>query len=257
MRVYAKSANQRSSKDSRYVPSPCVWCLAQYETAMSRSQSSRISQLWWTRNYNLRPLGTQLREFLGRYGFDMAERARDRSYRQQQRLQSRKLPVGQAENKCQKQENKQNHRFSIWENDCIRTCRENRYWSDHSALSFRPQLADRITVRTTGCPKRVYDIRNCGPRHRFAVWDSGAKCLRIVSNCTQATARDLLAEAMWRMEQAGLDIVAHVHDEVLVETPMNTISVDDVCEIMNQNPSWAEGLPLASDGYKGNYYLKS
>ena len=61
---------------------------------------------------------------------------------------------------------------------------------------------------------------------------------------------------MWRMERAGLDIVAHVHDEVVLETPINTVSVEDVCEIMNQNPSWAEGLPLASDGYKGGYYFK-
>ena len=77
-----------------------------------------------------------------------------------------------------------------------------------------------------------------------------------MSNCTQATARDLLAEAMWRMEQAGLEIVGHVHDEVIIEAPEGKYSVDDVCEIMNQNPPWAEGLPLASAGYKGKYYFK-
>ena len=43
--------------------------------------------------------------------------------------------------------------------------------------------------------------------------------LRIVSNCTQATARDILAEAMWRLEQAGFEIVGHVHDEVIIEAP--------------------------------------
>ena len=111
-----------------------------------------------------------------------------------------------------------------------------------------------ITVHKTRCSQRVYDIRNCGSRHRFTVWDSGAKCLRIVSNCTQATSRDLLAEAMWRMEQAGLDIVSHIHDEIVLEVPMNTVSVDDVCNIMNQNPAWAENLPLASAGYSGSYY---
>ena len=80
---------------------------------------------------------------------------------------------------------------------------------------------------------------------------------KLAENCTQAASRDLLAEAMWRMEQAGLDIVAHVHDEVVLEVPMNTVTVDDVCKIMNQNPTWAEGLPLASAGYGGaRYYFK-
>ena len=79
---------------------------------------------------------------------------------------------------------------------------------------------------------------------------------KLVENITQATARDLLAEAMWRMEQAGLNIVGHVHDEVILEIPENNISVDAVCNIMNQNPDWADGLPLSSAGYSGRYYFK-
>lgn len=79
---------------------------------------------------------------------------------------------------------------------------------------------------------------------------------KLVENCTQSTARDLLAEAMWRMEQAGLDIVGHVHDEVILEVPKGTITVNDVCSIMNQNPVWADGLVLSSAGYRGDYYFK-
>ena len=79
---------------------------------------------------------------------------------------------------------------------------------------------------------------------------------KLTENITQATARDLLAEAMWRMEQAGLDIVGHVHDEVILEVPEGSITVDEVCGIMNQNPAWAEGLPLASAGYTGLWYYK-
>ena len=79
---------------------------------------------------------------------------------------------------------------------------------------------------------------------------------KLVENCTQSTARDLLAEAMWRMERAGLDIVGHVHDEVILEVPKGTITVEDVCSIMNQNPTWADGLVLSSAGYRGDYYFK-
>ena len=79
---------------------------------------------------------------------------------------------------------------------------------------------------------------------------------KLTENITQATARDLLAEAMRRMELAGLGIVGHVHDEVILEVPKEQYTVDDVCNIMNQNPAWADGLPLSSAGYTGNYYFK-
>ena len=81
---------------------------------------------------------------------------------------------------------------------------------------------------------------------------------KLVENITQSTARDLLAEAMWRMEQKGLDIVAHIHDEVVLEVPKDSVTVEDVTRIMNKNPSWAEGLPLSSAGYFGpDFYKKS
>ena len=79
---------------------------------------------------------------------------------------------------------------------------------------------------------------------------------KLVENVTQATARDLLAEAMWRMERAGLDIVGHVHDEVILEVPKGSVSVEEVCAIMGQNPEWAEEAPLAAAGYRGDYYYK-
>ena len=79
---------------------------------------------------------------------------------------------------------------------------------------------------------------------------------KLTENITQATARDLLAEAMRRMELAGLGIVGHVHDEVILEVPKGQYTVDDVCGTMNLNPSWADGLPLSSAGYTGKYYFK-
>ncbi len=80
---------------------------------------------------------------------------------------------------------------------------------------------------------------------------------KLTENITQATARDLLAEAMCRMERAGLDIVGHVHDEVILEVPKDQYTVDEICDLMAQNPKWTVGLPLVADGYKGNYYFKS
>ena len=80
---------------------------------------------------------------------------------------------------------------------------------------------------------------------------------KLTENITQATARDLLAKAMHRMDLAGMDIVGHVHDEVILEVPKAKYTVEEICELMRKNPNWAEGLPLDADGYKGAYYFKS
>jgi DNA polymerase len=77
-----------------------------------------------------------------------------------------------------------------------------------------------------------------------------------VENIVQATARDLLAEAMLRVRNAGYDIILHCHDEMCVEVPVATLLVKRLCEIMSVNPSWAEGLPLAAAGYACPYYQK-
>ena len=79
---------------------------------------------------------------------------------------------------------------------------------------------------------------------------------RWVENVTQATARDLLVEAMLRVRDAGYDIVLHCHDEMCVEVPKGTLSVDALCSLMSVNPPWAEGLPLAAAGYACPYYQK-
>ena len=79
---------------------------------------------------------------------------------------------------------------------------------------------------------------------------------KIVENIVQATARDLLAEAMLRVRNAGYEIVLHVHDEMCVEVVKGTLSIDELCSLMSVNPSWAEGLPLNADGYTCPYYQK-
>ena len=79
---------------------------------------------------------------------------------------------------------------------------------------------------------------------------------RLVENATQAIARDILAESMDRISAEDLNIVAHVHDEVIIEAPKDQYTVDEVCKLMSVNPAWCKGLPLAAAGYKGDYYFK-
>ena len=79
---------------------------------------------------------------------------------------------------------------------------------------------------------------------------------KLVENIVQGTARDLLAEAMLRVEKKGYPIVMHCHDEIIAEVPEGTGSVDEMCEIMAVQPKWAEGLPLRADGYSCSFYQK-
>lgn len=78
---------------------------------------------------------------------------------------------------------------------------------------------------------------------------------RLVENITQAVARDCLAEAMLRLDRAGYDIVAHVHDEVIIDAPMDT-RAEDVERSMGETIDWAPELVLTAKGYEGQYYYK-
>ncbi len=79
---------------------------------------------------------------------------------------------------------------------------------------------------------------------------------KLVENIVQGTARDLLAEAMLRVEKEGYPIVMHCHDEIIAEVPEGTGSVEEMCEVMAVCPAWAEGLPLRADGYECGFYQK-
>lgn len=79
---------------------------------------------------------------------------------------------------------------------------------------------------------------------------------KLVENCVQATARDILRDAMLRMDAAGFDIRMHVHDEVVVNEPTDGRSLDELIELMCICPDWAEGLPLNAAGFSAEFYQK-
>lgn len=78
---------------------------------------------------------------------------------------------------------------------------------------------------------------------------------KLVENIVQAFARDCLAVAMVRLEEAGYHIVFHVHDEVVIEAPEGS-RWQDAAEIMGQPIDWAPGLLLRGDGYETKFYMK-
>jgi DNA polymerase len=81
---------------------------------------------------------------------------------------------------------------------------------------------------------------------------------KLVENIVQAIARDLLAEAMLRVNERGFKIVLHVHDEEVCEVPLegSEAKLKELCSIMGESVSWAPGLPLTADGYLTPFYKK-
>lgn len=79
---------------------------------------------------------------------------------------------------------------------------------------------------------------------------------KLVENIVQATARDLLAQAMLRIRNKGFEIVMHIHDEAVLEVPEGVSGVEEICQIMAEQPDWAAGLPLRADGYECVFYKK-
>lgn len=75
---------------------------------------------------------------------------------------------------------------------------------------------------------------------------------KLTENATQAIARDVLAEALVRLDDAGYDVVAHVHDEIIVEAE----DIAGVTELMTQQPTWAAGMPIDAEGFVCRRYRK-
>ena len=111
---------------------------------------------------------------------------------------------------------------------------------------------DAKVVDTEKGPKISYKgvHEKSGKRELADTWGG-----KLVENIVQAIARDCLAQAMIRLRDAGYDIVGHVHDEVIIEAPLDA-EVEDVCRIMGEPLEWAPGLILNADGFECSYYKK-
>lgn len=100
----------------------------------------------------------------------------------------------------------------------------------------------------------VYDLKDCGPNNRFMVLTNYGPV--IAHNCTQAAARDVLSEAIVKVENELYPVVMHVHDEIVAECRIGEGDLTEFETIMAEVPEWASGLPIAVEGWKGERYRK-
>ena len=100
---------------------------------------------------------------------------------------------------------------------------------------------ESVTYEGVGMQKKWLRLESYGPK--------------FVENIVQATSRDILAEAMLRLDAHGYKIVMHVHDEVVIEAPADA-SLAEISAKMSLSPAWAKGLLLRADGYVTDFYRK-
>ena len=98
---------------------------------------------------------------------------------------------------------------------------------------------ESVTYMGTGAAKKWERLESYGPK--------------FVENITQAVSRDILCHAMKSLSE--YQIVAHVHDEVIIEADPDT-TVDEICQVMGRTPPWIPGLNLRADGYECQFYRK-
>ena len=78
-----------------------------------------------------------------------------------------------------------------------------------------------------------------------------------VHNCVQSIARDCLGVKMIEAAKMGYKIVAHVHDEMIIDVPnSDKDAFQRIDDMMAEPISWAPGLPLKGGTYECNYYQK-
>jgi DNA polymerase len=120
------------------------------------------------------------------------------------------------------------------------------------AINYHGVSWDKYTVTD---PKNGKKVRKEGWRYNDPKRGGariGSYGGRLAENITQAIARDVLAEALVRLEEAGYAVVGHVHDEAIVEST----DLDRISAIMTQVPRWGRGLPIDGEGYLADRYRK-
>lgn len=175
---------------------------------------------------------------------------------------------------------------SLWRSleDCAKRCigtrREQVYKIDDvSSITFRYESGamtielpsgrklfypsarmGRRTIEGVNGSFEVEDISYMGQDQTSGKWVKlntyGGK---LTENVVQAIARDLLANAIFKVFDLGFNIVLHVHDEIAAEIPKDgneekTLQI--MSDAMCSAPSWAKGIPLRAAGYITEYYKK-
>lgn len=250
----------QSTPDARKVKYQVIRRVAQYARPLPAAEPQGVSEVRRSWNFRSRALEFVLKFLQGctpdlRRGLDFGSPGQWRPVLAEQ------FSMGYAPNSSAQYAFESGNGHPARKNARLRSVGEERHRRDNAAIPAERRLAGSPSVRRARLFSEgdglepVYDILNAGPRHCFTV--RGANGIPfIVSNCTQAVCRDLLWEAMPRLEAAGYEIVFHNYDEVMTEQDETFGSVEEVERLMCITSPWAAGFPVAAEGWRARRYRK-
>lgn len=263
--LQAQRAFFQGFNETRHGGNTNMECLAFNEAEMHRPQCSGMEKLRRTWDQGLRKVAGKVREFLCGYGPYLQGWAYAGPDRCERELRAIELPL---DNNAEASE-QQTQQCKDWRPDNSGVCQKAWLGSNNSSLQNQERSPIRALSRPAGFESEVFDITNCGPRHRYVVQGSDGKPL-IVHNCeniVQALARIVVFDQMGRIAQKLKEkggnsngkirqVVLTVHDEVVVVVPEEEAEETKAMmeEMMRVRPAWAPDLPVDCEGGIGKSY---
>ena len=249
LRLLDQATHVQGEHQARHEQAPRVRRLAVYGGPLPPAVASRVRELRRAWNNGVQFLAGVVQQLLGGHGRLIPEGVGIGSHRQQRALLTGKLSVGGQAN----QHDEQTKLYTSGR--CSSAERSDRHRPQHAVQPNPPGLEFGGVDQGTLISKPVYDILNCGPRHRFVV--KGSTGPMVVHNCVQALARDTIADnAVAFFKVTGFRPSLMVHDELVYVLPESEAqaALDTLQGIMRTPPKWWPELVTESEGDVADTY---
>jgi len=250
----------RAASYARTIVAPRLPCLALNASEVREPQSQSLEKLRRPWDHGLPGLGF-IRRFLGRHGEHLQRGVDPGEAKQRAGIQQEKLLLGDLPTANAEHPEDPSYSYPLGVNVHWGSRAPFGHWGDDTALPVGGRVADGSDFYSARRREQTYDIRNCGPRHRFVVL--GDKAPFIVHNCIQALARIVVTDAWLTVKHEFVNlpesrVALMVHDELVCCVPLK--HRDEALTVLGaaltQPVSWAPDLPLACELYYGQRYDK-
>ena len=238
---------------SQHVRAPHLPCVESNGGPLQKPQMQIMGLLWGKGDSCMRAVDGPCK-ILGGHGADLGKGHDIGKEKQLQGLQPQKLRLGYTlPTSCEplKRHLCENPFGNLLRNRSGQALR-------HSQIDIFQPFEERVDRREAFKTRRepVYDLINCGPRHRYVVRGKNKKPI-IVHNCSQAIAGDFISHGVLRAEEKGYEVVSLIHDEALASyRPEEGQTAEEFRDLLCTLPPWAQDFPLKADAGIIPFYSK-
>ena len=247
LRLFDQAPYQQGQYYPRYEQASGVCGVAFHERQMPSTYAPSVGELWGAGYKGLQTLAEVIRKLLVGPRAYIQAGAGPKPEKQQRKLHPNQLRMDDTAQELHEQEE---HRAAGGRDGVVQ---EDGDSAHHNILPTGPRMAAVRVSPGTRHQKQVYDIMDCGPRHRFVVLGESGPF--VVHNCCQALARIIIGEQMLMIAKK-YKVVMTVHDAIACIVPASDVNTakENVEIFMRMRPSWAMDLPLNCEAGSGGTY---